>query len=84
MIGNAEGIRKTERPNMRWIDSTKEATGLRLQDLSKDVNCRIVWRFLIHRVTVSRSNLTALNTHKDSSWLAGNWVYFTLQQLVLQ
>jgi hypothetical protein len=33
MLGQVEGHRKQGKPRMRWLDSLKEATGLRLEDL---------------------------------------------------
>jgi hypothetical protein len=33
MFGQVEGHRKQGNPRMRWLDSIKEATGLRLEDL---------------------------------------------------
>lgn len=45
--------RKRGRPNMRWIDSIKEAIDMCLQDLSRAVENRTLWSLLIHRVTRS-------------------------------
>jgi hypothetical protein len=33
MLGQVEGYRRQGRPRMRWIDSIKKATGLRLETL---------------------------------------------------
>jgi hypothetical protein len=33
MFGLVEGHRKQGKPRIRWLDSIKEATGLRLKDL---------------------------------------------------
>ena len=35
MLGKVEGSRKRGRPNMRWIDSIKEAIGMSLQELNR-------------------------------------------------
>jgi len=35
MFGQVEGHRKQGKPRMRWLDSIKEATGQRLEDLRK-------------------------------------------------
>jgi hypothetical protein len=40
MLGQVEGHRKQEIPRMRWLDSFKEAIGLRLEDLRKAVQDR--------------------------------------------
>ena len=40
MLGKIEGSRKRGRPNMRWTDSIKEATGVSLQLLSRAVGDR--------------------------------------------
>ncbi|XP_077175900.1 FAST kinase domain-containing protein 1, mitochondrial isoform X3 [Paroedura picta] len=65
MPGKSEGSRKRRRANLRWIDSTREATIHSLEDLSKAVNNRKFWRSLIHRVTQSQ-NLLALNNHPQT------------------
>ena len=40
MLGQVEGQRKQGKPRMRWLDSIKEATGLRLEDLREAVQDR--------------------------------------------
>jgi len=40
MLGQVEGHRKRGKPWMRWLDSIKEATGLRLEDLREAVQDR--------------------------------------------
>jgi hypothetical protein len=37
MLGQGEGNRKQGKPRMRWLDSIKEATGLRLEDLREAI-----------------------------------------------
>jgi hypothetical protein len=37
MLGQVEGHRKHGKPRMRWFDSIKEATGLRMEDLGEAV-----------------------------------------------
>lgn len=37
ILGKMEGSRERERPNMKWIDSIKEATHISLQELSRAV-----------------------------------------------
>ena len=44
MLGQVEGHRKQGKPWMRWLDSIKEATGLRLEDLREAVQDRKKWR----------------------------------------
>lgn len=44
---------KKERLNMRWIDLSKEAMAIHLQDLSKAVQSRTFWRPLIHWVAIN-------------------------------
>jgi hypothetical protein len=43
MLGQVEGHRKQGKPRMRWLDSIKEATGLRLEDLREAVEDRKKW-----------------------------------------
>jgi len=39
---------------MRWLDSIKEATGLRLEDLTEAVQDRKKWRTLVEENTRNR------------------------------
>lgn len=58
LLGKAEGHRRRGSPNMRWVDSAKEARrALSLQDMSEDVSARTFWRTGIHRITVSQKRL---------------------------
>ena len=52
MLEKVEGSRK-RRPNMRWIDSLKEAIELSLEEPSKAVEDRTFCRSLIHGVAIS-------------------------------
>jgi len=47
MLGKVEGHRKQGKPRMRWLDSIKEATGLRLEDRKEAVQDRKKWRTLV-------------------------------------
>jgi len=40
MLGQVEGHWKQGKPRMRWLDSIKKATGLRLEDLREAVQDR--------------------------------------------
>jgi len=40
MLGQVVGHRKQGKPRMRWLDSIKEDTGLRLEDLKEAVQDR--------------------------------------------
>ena len=57
MRGKPEGSRKRGRPNLRWTDSLKEATGVNLQELSRAVEDRIFRIALIHWVAISQKQL---------------------------
>ena len=54
MLGKVEGSRK-RRPNMRWIDSIKEAIGMSLEELSRAVEDRTLWAALIRQVVRSQN-----------------------------
>jgi len=54
MLGKVEGHRKQGKPRMRWLDSIKEATGLRLEDLIVVVQDRKKWRTLVEERTRNR------------------------------
>ena len=48
MLEQVEGHRKQGKPRMQWLDSIKEATGLRLEDLREAVQDRKKkWRTLV-------------------------------------
>jgi len=54
MLGQVEGQRKQGKPRMRWLDSIKEATGLRLEDLRGAVQDRKKWHTLVEETTRNR------------------------------
>jgi hypothetical protein len=54
MLGQDEGHRKQGKPRMLWLDSIKEATGLRLEDLRKAVQDRKKWLTLVEEKTRNR------------------------------
>jgi hypothetical protein len=54
MLGQVEGHSKQGKPRMRWLDSIKEATGLRLEDLREAVQDRKKWRTLGEEKTWNR------------------------------
>jgi len=51
MLGHVEGQRKQGKPRMRWLDSIKESTGLRLEDLREAVQDRKKWCTLVEEKT---------------------------------
>ena len=53
MLGRVKDSRKRGRPNTRWTDSLKEATGLNLEELSRGTDDRTFWRSFIHRLTIN-------------------------------
>jgi hypothetical protein len=54
MLGKVEGHRKQGKPQIRWFDSIKEVTGLRLEDLKEAVQDRKNWRTLVEEKTRDR------------------------------
>jgi hypothetical protein len=54
MLAQVDGHRKQGRSRMRWLDSIKEATGLRLEDLREAVPDRKKWRTLVKGKTRDR------------------------------
>jgi hypothetical protein len=54
MLGQVEGHRKQGKPWMWWLDSIKEATGLRLEDLREAVQDRKKWSMLVEEKTRDR------------------------------
>jgi hypothetical protein len=58
MLGQVEGHKKQRKPRMRWLDSIKEATGLRLEDLREAVQDRKKkWRTLVEEKTRNTSRV---------------------------
>jgi hypothetical protein len=47
MLGQVAGYRRPGKPRMHWLDSIKEATGLRLEALKETVQDRKKWRILV-------------------------------------
>ena len=54
MLGQVEAHRKQGKPQMRWLDSIKEATGLWLEDLREAVQDWKKWRMLVEEKTRDR------------------------------
>ena len=54
MTGQVEGHRKQGKPRMRWLDSIKKATGLRLEDLREAVQDSKKWLTLVEEKTRNR------------------------------
>jgi hypothetical protein len=54
MLGQVEGHRKQGKPWTRWLDSIKEATGLRLVVLREAEQDRKKWRMLMEEKTRNR------------------------------
>ena len=80
MLGKEEGIRKRGRANTRWTGSLKETTSLRLQELSRAVEDRTFWRWLIHRVAISRRQLHGALQRQRSTYIVA-LEYEQLEQL---
>jgi CRISPR/Cas system-associated exonuclease Cas4 (RecB family) len=77
MLEQVEGHRKQEKPRTRWLDSIKEATGVRLEDLRKAVQERKKWRTLVEentrnrvRTNVKRIQEKAMANHSCTAKLA--------------
>jgi len=54
ILGQVAGHRKQGNPRMRWLDSIKEATGPRLENLREAVQDREKWRTLVEEKTRNR------------------------------
>jgi hypothetical protein len=54
MLGQVAGYRRQGKPRMRWLDSIKEATGLRLDALKEAVQDRKKWHMLVEEKTRNR------------------------------
>jgi len=60
MLGQVAGYRRQGKPRIRWLDSMKEATGLRLEVLKQTVQDRKKWRMMVEGKTrnTERTNVT--------------------------
>ena len=56
MLGQVAGYRRLGKPRMWWLDSIKEATGLRLDALKEAVQDRKKWRMLVEEKTRNREH----------------------------
>ena len=56
MLAQVAGYRKQGKPRMRWLDSIKEAIGLRLDALKEAVQDRKKWRMLVEQKTRNREH----------------------------
>jgi hypothetical protein len=54
MIGQVAGYRTQRKPRVCWLDSIKEATGLRLEALKETVQDSKKWRMLLEEKTRNR------------------------------
>jgi hypothetical protein len=61
MLGQV-GHRKQGKPRMRWLDSIKEATGLRLEDLREAVQDRKKWCTLVDEDTEKSTDKCEVNS----------------------
>jgi hypothetical protein len=55
MLGQLVGYRRQGKPRMRWLDSIKEATGLRLEVIKEAVQDRKKWRMLVEEKPRNRA-----------------------------
>jgi hypothetical protein len=54
MLGQVTGHRRQGKPRLRWLDSIKEATGLRLETLKETVQVRKKWCMLVEEKSQNR------------------------------
>ena len=57
MLGYVAGNRRQGKTRMRWLDSIKEATGLRLGVLKEAVQDRKKWRMVVEEKTRNRESI---------------------------
>ena len=51
MLGKIEGIRRSGRQRMRWLDNITDSTDLYLSKLQEIVKGRGAWHAVVHGVT---------------------------------
>jgi hypothetical protein len=66
VLGQVAGYRRQARPRTHWIDSIKEATGLRLGTLKERVKDRKKWRMLVEEKTPNRKRTNVKRTQEKA------------------
>lgn len=61
--GKTKGSRKRGRANVSWTGYIKEATGMKIRELSRAAEDRISWTSLNHVASGVTANSTACNTN---------------------
>lgn len=72
MLGKIESDIKRERPNMRWVDSIKEATGVSLQELSWAVRTGHCGHHSFMELPGAGAHSKAWNSHCMENWQPEN------------
>jgi hypothetical protein len=68
MLGQIEGYRKQGKPRVRWFDSIKKATGLRLEDLREAVQDRKKRRTLEEEKRLGIKNAQMWSEFRRRQW----------------
>jgi hypothetical protein len=66
MLGQVAGCRRQGKPRMRWVDSIKEATGLRMEVLKEVAQDRKKWREMVQEKTKNRERTNVHQTQEEA------------------
>jgi hypothetical protein len=66
MLGQVAGNRRQGKPRMRWLDSIKEVTCLRLDILKEVVQDRKKWRMMVEEKTRNREHTNVKRTQEKA------------------
>jgi hypothetical protein len=66
MLGQVAGCKRQGKPQMHWVDSIKEATGLQIEVLKEVAQDREKWREMVEEKTKNRKCTNVHRTQEEA------------------